>query len=150
MIDRYAKEYSEYRWRVPAEFNIAEWACRRWSGDAERLALRWENEAGATASLTYAGLQRSANQLSNALRALGVQAGDRVALILPQRIETAVAYLGIFQMGAIAVPLSYLFGPDALEYRLQDSGAKVAIVDAQTIAVLWPLGVYTPVTFEGF
>ena len=139
MIDRYAKEYGDYRWRVPAEFNIAEWACGRWAGDAGRLALRWENEAGETASLDYAGLQRAANRLSNALRALGVQAGDRVALILPQRIETAIAYLGIFQMGAVAVPLSYLFGPDALEYRLENSGAKVAIVDAQTITGLWPL-----------
>jgi acetyl-CoA synthetase len=41
-------------------------------------------------------------------------------------------------MGAVAVPLSFLFGPDALEYRLADSGARVAIVDPQTLAALDP------------
>jgi acetyl-CoA synthetase len=50
-----------------------------------------------------------------------------------------VAYLACFQMGAIAVPLSHLFGPDALEHRLADSGAKVAIADPDTLPNLWPL-----------
>jgi acetyl-CoA synthetase len=63
---------------------------------------------------------------------MGVARGDRVALILPQRPETVITYLACFQMGAIAVPLSFLFGPDALEYRLADSGAKTVVVDAQT------------------
>ena len=54
--------------------------------------------------------------------------GDRVAPILPQRPETVVVYFACFQMGAVAVPLSFLFGPDALEYRLANSGAKVAAV----------------------
>ncbi len=63
--------------------------------------------------------------------------GDRVAILLPQRPETVVAYLACFQMGAIAVPLSFLFGPDALEYRLADSEAKVAIVDGETLPKLW-------------
>src|SRR5207248_57933 len=53
-------------------------------------------------------------------------------LILAQRPETIVTYIACFQMAAVAVPLSFLFGPDALEYRLANSGAKVVIVDAQT------------------
>ena len=64
-------------------------------------------------------------------------AGDRVAILLPQRPETAIAYIAIFQMGAIAVPLSHLFGPDALAYRLGDAGAKAAIVDPDTLPRLW-------------
>ena len=60
--------------------------------------------------------------------------GDRVAIILPQRPETAIAYIAIFQMGAIALPLSHLFGPDALEYRLEHAGASVAIVEPTTLA----------------
>jgi acyl-CoA synthetase (AMP-forming)/AMP-acid ligase II len=54
---------------------------------------------------------QQANRLSNALAAMGIARGDRVAILLPQRPETVVAYLACFQMGAIAVPLSFLFGP---------------------------------------
>jgi len=133
MEDRYAEEYAAFRWKVPGNFNIAAWSCARWATDPERLALRWEDEDGATAALSFAQLQVCANRLSNALRALGIARGDRVALVLPQRPETVVAYLAIFQMGAIAVPLSFLFGPEALEYRLRDSGARVAFVDPQTL-----------------
>jgi len=60
-----------------------------------------------------------------------VRRGDKVALILPQRRETVVAHLAVYQMGAVAVPLSFLFGPEALEYRLANSQARVAIVDPQ-------------------
>jgi acetyl-CoA synthetase len=60
-----------------------------------------------------------------------LQRGDRVAIVLPQRFETAVAYMAVLQMGAVAMPLSMLFGPEALEFRLQDSEAVVAICDAR-------------------
>jgi acetyl-CoA synthetase len=88
------------------------------------------------AAYTYWDLQQAANRLSNALAALGVRRGERVAIILPQRPETAIAYLAVFQMGAIALPLSHLFGPDALEYRMEHAEASVAIVEPATIANL--------------
>ena len=65
--------------------------------------------------------------------------GDRVAILLPQRPETAIAYIAMFQMGAIALPLSHLFGPDALEYRMEHAEASVAIVEPATIANLWAI-----------
>ncbi|HXN15514.1 MAG TPA: AMP-binding protein, partial [Usitatibacter sp.] len=132
-VDRYRELYESFRWQIPPNFNITQWACRRWSSERHRLAIYWEDEAGATRAFSYWDLQQAANRLSNALRALGVERGDRVALILPQRPETAIVYFACFQMGAIAVPLSFLFGPEALEYRLADSGAKVAIVDPDTL-----------------
>jgi len=137
--DRYEAAYRAFRWDVPARYNIAQSACRRWAPDPGRLAILWEDESGERASLTFAALLAQANRLSNALAALGVARGDRLAIVLPQRPETAIAYLACFQMGAIAVPLSFLFGPDALEYRLSDSGARVAIVDPQTLPPLWGL-----------
>ena len=133
--DRYRQAYEGFRWRVPADFNITHYACRRWAGSG-RVALDWEDESGARARLTYDALLEQANRLSNALRHLGVERGDRVAILLPQRPQTAVAYLACFQMAAIAVPLSFLFGPEALEYRLRDSGARVAIADADTLVAL--------------
>ena len=60
-----------------------------------------------------------------------------MAIILPQRPETAIAYMAILQMGAIAVPLSHLFGPDALEYRLENAGVSIAIVEPTTLPALW-------------
>src|SRR5690606_22597978 len=80
-----------------------------------------------------------ANRLSNVLAALGVRRGDKVALILPQRRETVVAHVAVYQMGAVTVPLSFLFGPDALEYRLADSEARVALVDPQSAGNLAPI-----------
>ncbi len=103
------------------------------------MALAWEDEAGREEAWTYWQLLHAANRLSNALRAFGIARGDRVALILPQRPQTIVAYLACFQMGAVAVPLSFLFGPEALEYRLADSGARAALVDPATLVNLEPV-----------
>jgi acetyl-CoA synthetase len=63
---------------------------------------------------------------------------------MPQRPQTATALLGIVQMGAIAVPLSTLFGPEALQARLADSGAKAAIVDDLSIATVKSLRASLP------
>jgi acetyl-CoA synthetase len=137
--DRHSEEYARFRWRIPPDFNIAAWTCARWAGDAQRIALHWEDESGERRRLSFHALQEQANRLSNALAAIGIGRGDRVAIILPQRPETVVSYLALFQMGAIAVPLSFLFGPEALAFRLRDSAARVAIVDPQTLEGLWPI-----------
>jgi len=137
MTDRYEELYRSHRWDVPARFNIARACCGQWAADRSRFALYWEDESGARAAYTFWDIQQAANRLSNALAALGVARGDRVAIILPQRPEAAIAYMAIFQMGAVALPLSHLFGPDALEYRLAHAGACVAIVEPTTLPSLW-------------
>ena len=132
--DRHAEIHAGFRWRVPAQFNIAQVCCGRWALDTpQALAIRWEHEDGRQATFTYAQLQREANRLSNALRRMGVQRGDRVAIVMPQRFETAVAHIAIYQLGAVAMPLSMLFGPEALEYRFNHSLAQVALVDESAI-----------------
>lgn len=137
--DRYAEIYAAHRWEVPAQFNIGEACCRRWALDRARFALYWEDESGATAAFTFWDIEQRANQLSNALAALGVRRGDKVALILPQRPETVVAHIAVSQMGAVAVPLSFLFGPEALEFRLDNSESKVVFVDPQSLPNLSPV-----------
>src|SRR6266487_5368586 len=139
MVDRYAELYRGFRWSVPQRYNIAHACCGQWAADRSRFALYWEDESGATAAYSFWDIQVAANRLSNALAGLGVKRGDRVAIILPQRPETAIAYIAIFQMGAIALPLSHLFGPDALEYRMNHAEASVAIVEPTTIANLWSI-----------
>jgi acetyl-CoA synthetase len=137
--DRYEEICSRFRWQIPERFNIARDCCGQWAPVRSRLALLWEDESGATARLTFGDVQQAANRLSNALGGLGVKRGDRVALMLPQRPETAIAYIAVFQMGAIALPLSHLFGPEALEYRLEHAGASVAIVEPTTLPNLWAI-----------
>ena len=133
--DRYAELHAAFRWAVPSGFNIAEVCCARWARETpDAVAIRWEHESGARADYTYADLQQAANRLANALRQLGVVAGDRVAIVMPQRFETAVAHIALYQLAAVAMPLSMLFGPEALEYRINHSEARVAIVDENTLA----------------
>ncbi len=139
MLDRYDELYSSFRWDVPERYNIARACCGQWAADASRVALYWEDESGAAATHSFRDIQLAANRLSNGLAALGVKRGDRVAIVLPQRPETAIAYMAVFQMGAIALPLSHLFGPDALEYRINHAEATVAIVEPATIANLWAI-----------
>jgi len=139
MPDRYEELYRSFRWDVPKQYNMARACCGNWAGDRGRFALYWEDESGAMAAYSYWDLQQAANRLSNALAALGVKRGDRVAIILPQRPETVIAYIAVFQMGAIALPLSHLFGPDALEYRMEHAEASIAIVEPATIANLWAI-----------
>ncbi len=137
MLDRYAELYRSYRWSVPQRYNIAQACCGQWAADRSRFALYWEDESGASAAYSFWDIQLAANRLSNALAALGVKPRDRVALMLPQRPESAIAYVAIFQLGAIALPLSHLFGPDAIEYRMNHAEASVALVEPSTIANLW-------------
>ncbi len=134
--DNYHALHSQFRWLVPDEFNIAEVCSRRWAQalDATKRIAVYADGAGVEPRFhTYAELQHQANRLSGALASLRVGKGDRVAIVMPQRFETAVAYMAVLQLGAVAVPLSQLFGPEALEFRLRDSDAVVAICDDSTI-----------------
>jgi acetyl-CoA synthetase len=138
-VDAYGTLHDGFSWQVPDQFNIADVCCTRWAAGAttaRRVAVAWQHEDGRRGSLSFGQLQAKANRLANVLRGLGVQRGDRVALVLPQRPETAVAHMAVYQLGAVAVPLSMLFGPEALAYRLQDSGALLALADENGIVTL--------------
>lgn len=128
--DRYQDLYQDFRWSVPEHFNIADVCCHRWADDHKRVAIFYENSEGHSGRLTYAELQKQANQLASLLRLQGVERGDVVASIMPQRPETAITLMACLQLGAIAMPLSFLFGPEALEYRLQHSEAVALVLDS--------------------
>jgi acetyl-CoA synthetase len=137
--DAHEALHAGFYWQLPARFNIAQACCTRWAQDprtAQRVAITWQQEAGARGALSFGQLHTQAQRLSQALRRLGVQHGDRVAVVMPQRPQTAVAHMALYQIGAVAMPLSMLFGPEALAYRLQDSGAVLAIVDETSITNL--------------
>ena len=139
--DAYPLIHNQFRWLVPQEFNIAQVCCRRWAQDSSAqekpaVVAYYPDSAVKPVPFSYKALARDANRLSDALRFEGVKPGDRVAIIMPQRCETAVAYMAVLQMGAVAVPLSMLFGPDALQYRLENSDAVAVIADETALANL--------------
>ena len=138
--DRYSAIHQGFGWKVPKRFNMAQACCGQWAAraaTARRVAIR-EHVAsqGLGRRWTFGQLQSAANRLSQVLRAQGVRRGDRVAIVMPQRFETAVAYMAVLQMGAVAMPLSMLFGPEALSFRINDSQARVAVCDESTIEAL--------------
>ena len=137
--EAYAQLHGNFQWAVPEHFNMAQVCCQRWAAaqNATKNIAVAASGTGATAIFhSYSELQDQANRLSNVLTVLGVGRGDRVAIVMPQCFETAVAYMAVLQMGAVAMPLSMLFGPEALEFRLHDSEAVVAIGDATSLAGL--------------
>ncbi|OWQ83991.1 acyl-CoA synthetase [Roseateles terrae] len=129
--------HARFQWQLPDQISLAELCCGRWARETpEATAILSDSDTGCRAHYSYAQLQRAAHRLSNALQRLGVKVGDRVALVMPQRFETAVAHIALNQLGAVAMPLSMLFGPEAMAYRLQDSGACLAIVEAGALPTL--------------
>lgn len=129
----YDEVYRSFRWPIPEYYNIGVDVCDKWADERYRLALIYEDESGRTEKYTFWDIKRLSNRLANAFQAYGITRGDRVAILLPQCPETAIAHIAIYKLGAIAVPLFTLFGPDALEYRLVNSGTKAIITDGANI-----------------
>ncbi|MGF0539687.1 AMP-binding protein [Agrobacterium sp. ES01] len=129
--DSYEALCRDFSWNVPERFNIGRAVSDDWSAHSPNsICLEHFSPDGNHQTLTYGQLTARSNAFANALTALGVVAGDRVALLLPQCFETVIAHVAIYKMGAIAVPLALLFGAEALEYRLSASGATVLVTNA--------------------
>ena len=142
MLDQHASLCDSFRWQVPANFNIGQECCHRWtssSADARRIALFSENAMGERSVWTYERLGATANQLSNGLLKMGVKRGDRVALVMSQRAEAIIAHIAIYSIGAVVLPISTQLPPKAMEYRLRDAEARVALMDAQGANNLLPI-----------
>jgi len=136
-LSSYDDVYRQFRWNIPARYNIGVDVCDRWA-DVEpgRLAILHVHADGREEAVSYGALRETSNRLANVLRAQGVARGDRVAIMLPQMPEVAAAHVAAYKLGAVALPVAVLFGPDALSYRLQNSGAKALITNAQGLAKL--------------
>lgn len=117
------------KWFVGGEVNAAYNCVDRHveAGNGDRVAIHFEGEGGDTRTVTYAELQRDVAKAANALEALGVAKGDRVAIYLPMIPEAVAAMLACARIGA---PHSVVFGgfsADALRTRIADAEAKVVI-----------------------
>ncbi|MEM7170995.1 MAG: acyl-CoA synthetase [Pseudomonadota bacterium] len=128
--DDYRSLRKTFSWDLPARYNIAVDVCDKWAtSDPSRLALLHIDSKGVLEHWTFQMLARSSNRLANLLSDQGIGQGDRIGILLPQGPATALAHLATYKLGAIAVPLFCLFGPDALAYRLGNAGARALITD---------------------
>ena len=125
---------ADFRWSIPDRFNIGADVADRHAASGNETALLEVDALGKVTTLGFRDVARLANRLANVLRAQGIERGDRVAVLLPQRHETAVAHLAAYKAGFVAVPLFTLFGEEALEFRLQDSGARAIVTDEEGAA----------------
>src|SRR4051812_50043861 len=104
-----------YQWRIPDRFNIGVDVADRQA--PESLALVELEPSGKAREFTFGAISALSNRLANLLEARGLRRGDRVAVLLPQRHETAVAHVAAYKAGLVAGPLFTLFGGEAPEVR---------------------------------
>src|SRR5690349_18977724 len=125
----YDELYQNFRWDIPARFNIATACCDRHADGSGRLALVYLDEDGGTTRTSFDAVADASRRFANVLKADGLARGDRVAVFLSQSLELPVAHLAAFRSGMISIPLFALFGEDALEFRLSNSQAKAIVTD---------------------
>ncbi len=134
------KTYEElcknFTWRIPPVYNIGVDICDKWAADANRLALIYLDPDEKEQRYTFAALKNYSNQLANALQAHGIRRSDRVGIFLPQCPETLISHIAVYKLGAVALPLLTLFGPVAVEFRLQDSEATAVITNSENLPKL--------------
>jgi acetyl-CoA synthetase len=127
----YEELSSRFRWDIPDVYNIGVDICDRWAAaEPDRVALIDVGAEG-DREFSYGQLRDLSNQTANLLAAHGIGRGDRVGILLPQTPETAYAHIAAYKLGAIAIPLFTLFGVEALEHRLGNSGARAIITNRE-------------------
>ncbi|MBA5776112.1 AMP-binding protein [Stappia sp. F7233] len=135
--ETYDALYGGFRWDIPERYNMGVDVCDRWAArEPDRLALTFVEKDGSIRDYSYGDLKRLSNRLANLLADKGVARGDRIGILLPQAAETAFGHIAAHKLGAISIPLFMLFGEEALEYRLANSGAKAVITNADGAAKL--------------
>lgn len=129
----YEQLFETFEWEVPDKFNFATYACTRWAPDKQRIALFGGGTGESDRTYTYWQLERVTNRLANYFQDQGIERGDRIGITMPQKPETAMLHLAAWKMGAVSVPASTLYGPDALKYRFSDAGVRGVVVDEECL-----------------
>jgi acyl-coenzyme A synthetase/AMP-(fatty) acid ligase len=121
----------KWKWEVPEFLNIGVECTDRHLGTPieDRAAMIVEDDAHGTSSVTYRSLAERTDRFAQLLRNLGIGAGDRVLVRLPNSIDYPTAFLGAIKRGAIAVPTSTLLTADEVRFLIEDSGAVALVID---------------------
>lgn len=128
--------YPEWQWDIPEYFNIGVACSDKHLGTAtqDKIAMVVEDDTLGTIQITFKQLSVQTDKFAQLLRDLGVKAGDRVLIRLPNCLDYPIAFLGAMKMGAIAVPTSTLLTPEEVAYLAKDSAAVAFVTDKAA----WP------------
>ena len=132
------KPYSPWVWQVPEHFNIGVACTDAHLGlpAADHIAMIVEDDKLGTSQITFAQLAARTSRFAQLLRDLGVEAGERILIRLPNCLDYPTAFLGAMKRGAISVPTSTLLTAEEVVYLAQDSGASVLVTDKEAWATL--------------
>ncbi|MDC6485285.1 AMP-binding protein [Luminiphilus sp.] len=140
----YEEICEKFSWDIPTHFNIADAVCDRWADDPNRIAITHESLDGGVIDYSFAQIKAYSNQLANLFGELGLQAGDRVLVMLTQSPECAISHIGCFKAGIVSCLASVLFGPDAIKHRLVGSDAKVCITNRANLGKITEIRDHCP------
>ncbi|MBV0926129.1 AMP-binding protein [Halomicroarcula limicola] len=136
--ESYEELVEGFDWRIPSTYNVADHVL---SGDREAVALRHvpetdggdthdgDGEPASVRTLSYGDLAAASTALAGRFRRAGIEAGDRVAVCLPQCPELVVSHLAVLRLGGVVVPASMLLGDEAVAHLLKHSDAAALVVD---------------------
>lgn len=111
---------------APEHYNLTE-EMERFAADPARIALKWEDEKGATKTITYSELMKNANKIGNALISEGLSKGDTVLIIIPRLVEAYQVYVGALKAGLVVIPSSEMLRPKDLQYRISHGEVKAVV-----------------------
>lgn len=117
-----------YKWFADGELNLS-YNCldRHLADHGDQVAYHWVGEPGDTRTLTYNDLAREVNRFANALRSLGMEKGDRVAIYMGMIPELPVAMLACARLGLVHSAVFGGFSSEALASRILDAEARLVI-----------------------
>lgn len=125
---RYSTARKEFVWDLPEEFNPA----RNFLRDHDRINPESRTaliDAVTGTHYTFTDLDMLSGRLASGFIDMGIEKGDRIAIIAPQRVETPITHIAAWKIGAVSIPMTTMYGPAAIEHRLSDSEADAVVFD---------------------
>lgn len=135
----YESAYRDFRLEVPERFNFTSDVIDRWAEDEGKLALAWADSDETRKDFTFAHFRDASKRCANALRSLGLVAGDRALIVAPRIPEWWEAMLGCIRAGIVPMPGTSLLTPKDIVYRVNAAGAAAAFVDPPNLSKVWDL-----------
>ncbi|MEA4831111.1 MAG: AMP-binding protein [Oscillospiraceae bacterium] len=117
-----------YRLEIPEKFNFAYDVVDEWARVfPDKLALIWVDDHDREERLTFSDISRLSNKAANVFLSMGIKSGDKVMLILKQRIEVWISFIALHKIGAVVIPATFQLTPKDIVYRCESADIKMIV-----------------------